>query len=69
MRLLGQRGYLDPHTADALARAVGFRNVLVHEYIDTDDAIVIARLGDLRDLQAFVTQAGTWLRPDRPRSP
>ncbi len=39
---------------DSLARAVGFRNVLVHGYADVDDALVVAQLDRLADLQAFV---------------
>lgn len=63
MRLLGQQGYLSEELATAMTRAIGFRNVLVHDYIDTDDAIVLARLADLRDLQAFISQASAWLAP------
>lgn len=38
-----------------MRQAVGFRNVLVHEYVTVDDAVVLARLTDLEDLDAFVT--------------
>ena len=41
--------------------AVGFRNVLVHEYVGVDDAIVTNRLADLGDLDAFIRQVGEWL--------
>jgi hypothetical protein len=30
-----------------------------------DDGIVVARLGDLSDLQAFVAAVATWLEADR----
>ena len=33
--------------------AVGFRNVLVHQYGDVDDDIVRQRLTDLSDLDAY----------------
>jgi uncharacterized protein YutE (UPF0331/DUF86 family) len=35
-----------------MRQAVGFRNVLVHEYLDVD-AVVTARLQDLDDLRRF----------------
>jgi uncharacterized protein YutE (UPF0331/DUF86 family) len=41
--------------------AVGFRNVLVHEYIGVDDAIVLDRLADLSDLEEFIVQVSRWL--------
>lgn len=54
MRLLGAHGVLTAQHADAMRKAVGFRNVLVHEYVDVSDEIVVARLGDLDDLDRFV---------------
>lgn len=65
MRMLGDRGVIDSDTAVAMRRAVGFRNVLVHEYVDVDDSIVLARLADLTDLTAFVAEVGTWLTASR----
>ena len=61
MRALGQRGILDPGTADRMRMAVGFRNVLVHEYVGVDDAIVLDRLADLSDLEEFIVQVSRWL--------
>lgn len=61
MRLLGERGVLTTPTAEALRRAVGFRNVLVHEYVEVDDQIVVARLADLSDIHAFVSEIARWL--------
>lgn len=40
--------------ARSMRKAVGFRNILVHEYAEVDDAVVIDRLSDLSDLEAFV---------------
>ncbi|SFN16161.1 Uncharacterized conserved protein YutE, UPF0331/DUF86 family [Pseudonocardia ammonioxydans] len=54
LRLLGRHGVLPGDLADRLARAVGFRNVLVHDYVEVDDAIVLARLEDPSDLHDFV---------------
>jgi uncharacterized protein YutE (UPF0331/DUF86 family) len=56
VRLLGDRGALAPALAQSLRKAVGFRNVLVHDYIDVNDDIVIARLTALDDLDAFVRE-------------
>jgi uncharacterized protein YutE (UPF0331/DUF86 family) len=54
MRVLGRHGVLDPELAERLRRAVGFRNLLVHEYVEVDDDIVLSRLADHADLAAFV---------------
>lgn len=58
MALLGRHGLLDSELAQAMRRAVGFRNVLAHEYIDVDDSIVLARLADFGDLDRFVRAVG-----------
>ncbi len=47
--------------AERMRRAVGFRNVLVHEYVDVDDSVVLARLEDLSDLRRFVAEVVDWL--------
>lgn len=54
LRLLGEHGVLSPELAKRMARAVGFRNVLVHDYVRVDDDIVTARLADLSDLRDYV---------------
>ncbi|MEX5708405.1 DUF86 domain-containing protein [Parafrankia sp. FMc6] len=56
VRLLGDHGAMDPALARSLRKAVGFRNVLVHDYIDVNDEIVIARLRALDDLDEFVRE-------------
>lgn len=43
MRLLGSHGVLTTENADAMRKAVGFRNVLVHEYVEVSDEIVFTR--------------------------
>lgn len=43
-------------------RAAGFRNILVHQYADVDDARVAANLDRLTDFDEFVTQVGNWLK-------
>jgi uncharacterized protein YutE (UPF0331/DUF86 family) len=44
-----------------MRQAVGFRNVLVHEYVAVDDAVVVRRLDDLSHLDAFATQVASYL--------
>lgn len=61
MALLGTHGVLDPSLAGSIRRAVGFRNVLVHDYAEVDDRIVEARLTDLSDLRDFVASVVDWL--------
>lgn len=60
VRTLGKQGVVPTSTAEAVARAVGFRNVLVHEYIDVDDERVRDNLQRLDDLQAFVSHVAAW---------
>ncbi len=43
MKVLGRHGVLTPEAADAMRKAVGFRNVLVHEYVAVSDEIVASR--------------------------
>lgn len=54
MRLLGVHGVLDASLADSMRQAVGFRNVLVHDYVRVDDGIVAARVHDLTPLERYV---------------
>jgi uncharacterized protein YutE (UPF0331/DUF86 family) len=61
VRVLGRHRVLDGDLAGRMAAAVGFRNVLVHEYVAVDDGVVVARLEDLSDLAAFITAIATWL--------
>lgn len=61
VRLLGAHGLLPTELAEQIRRAVGFRNVLVHEYVAVSDDIVLDRLRDLSDLRAFVRQVTEFL--------
>jgi uncharacterized protein YutE (UPF0331/DUF86 family) len=58
--LLGRHGVLHAELAARMQRAVGFRNVLVHEYVRVDDAVVLQRLEDPSDLEQFVGQVADW---------
>ncbi len=61
MRLLGKHGVLEQGLSSAMASAVRFRNVLVHEYVHVDDVRVVAYLDELGDLQRFVASVVTWI--------
>lgn len=61
MNVLGRHGALTADLSDAMRKAVGFRNVLVREYVEVSDAIVESRLADLRDLERFVEQVSALL--------
>jgi len=54
MTLLAEHGMLDLELGLRMRQAAGFRNVLVHEYVAVDDDVVLSRLKDLTDLDAFV---------------
>lgn len=66
VRLLARHGLLDTSTAEAVARAVGFRNVLVHGYAEVDDDTVVATLARLVDLRAYVRALAPLLTEDPP---
>ncbi len=61
VRLLGEHGVLTTDLASSMRKAVGFRNVLVHDYIEVDDAIVVGRLKSLSDLEQFVRQVAVYV--------
>jgi uncharacterized protein YutE (UPF0331/DUF86 family) len=51
---LARLGLIPPSLASAMRRAVGFRNLLVHEYADIDWRIVMRVIRtDTQDLSAF----------------
>lgn len=59
--LLGEHGVLETELAGELASAVGFRNVLVHQYDEVDDDRVVANLDDVEDLQRFIRSVASWV--------
>ncbi|MGH3188691.1 MAG: type VII toxin-antitoxin system HepT family RNase toxin [Streptosporangiaceae bacterium] len=74
VRLLGDHGVLTTELAVSMRKAVGFRNVLVHDYIEVDDSIVAERLKSLGDLEEFVRQVAAYVTgrqpgPESPRQP
>ncbi|SDY44344.1 Uncharacterized conserved protein YutE, UPF0331/DUF86 family [Modestobacter sp. DSM 44400] len=58
--LLAEHGIVPAAAAAPVARAVGFGNLLVHEYADVDDDVVRANVALLPDLDAFVAAVAGW---------
>jgi uncharacterized protein YutE (UPF0331/DUF86 family) len=52
---------LSTELAASVRKAVGFRNVLVHDCIEVNDTIVVARLKGLGDLEEFVRQLAAYV--------
>jgi uncharacterized protein YutE (UPF0331/DUF86 family) len=59
--LLGDHGVLPASLARSLRQAVGFRNVLVHAYVEVDDSVVLRQLAELGDLEVFLSAVADWL--------
>jgi uncharacterized protein YutE (UPF0331/DUF86 family) len=62
VRTLASEGVLTHELATAIAAAVGFRNLLVHQYGDVDDRLVVQHLAELGDLREFVENVQGWIR-------
>lgn len=54
VRLLGAHDVIEVSVAENVARAVGFRNLLVHGYAEIDDRRVVSNLDRLSDIEAYV---------------
>jgi uncharacterized protein YutE (UPF0331/DUF86 family) len=63
VRELERRDVLDTETADTLVEAIGFRNVLAHEYghIDASEVFEILQAG-LEIYDNFSRQVAAWVR-------
>jgi uncharacterized protein YutE (UPF0331/DUF86 family) len=59
--LFREHGMLSTELAASVRKAVGFRNVLVHDCIEVNDTIVVARLKGLGDLEEFVRQLAAYV--------
>ncbi len=59
-RLLYETGYIDAELRETWTRMIGFRNVLVHDYLDVDRRLVYEalqqRLGDIASLRGVFAQ-------------
>lgn len=65
MRCLAEHDVLPGESAAALASAVRFRNLLVHEYATIDDDRVVGYLDRVVDLRRFVARVSDWLAGQR----
>lgn len=63
IRVLGQEGVIEEETINTLVAAVGFRNLLAHEYgeVDYDEVYEILQTG-LEVYDAFSQQVAQWVR-------
>ena len=59
---LGQLGILEPELAREVAPVAGFRNVLAHDYVAVDYAVVYAHLSQLAVLRRFATSVRAWMK-------
>ena len=59
---LGELGVLPPDFATHLAPLAGFRNILVHEYLEVDWQEVYRNLQQISDLYKFAELVREWLR-------
>lgn len=59
-RIFSENKYLEPELAGRWMRMIGFRNILVHEYLDIDRGVVYQvlqhQLEDLRALKQVLAQ-------------
>lgn len=59
---MGELGVLPPEFAHQLAGIAGFRNILIHEYLNVNWDIVYYNLHELADLERFGELVRQWLR-------
>lgn len=62
MTLLARRGAIEAALGQSMARAVRFRNILVHGYASVDDRLVVEFLGRLDDLDRFAGALSALIR-------
>ena len=60
--ILGQSGILPLKFARSFAGIAGFRNILIHEYIQIDWSEVYCNLQKLDDLYKFADSIKTWMK-------
>ena len=61
LAVLAEHGVIAAELGMDLARAVGFRNLLVHLYADVDDDRVVSMLDRVGDLEDFVSAVSSWI--------
>lgn len=61
IRALAAHDVVAVATAEPVARAMGLRNLLVHQYAEIDDDRVVANLDRLGEIEQFVREVAAWL--------
>ncbi|HUH70103.1 MAG TPA: DUF86 domain-containing protein [Mycobacterium sp.] len=61
LRSLGTHGVISTELADLMARAAGFRNLLVHRYQTVDDNAVVSFLAHLDQFEQYIVGVLAWL--------
>jgi uncharacterized protein YutE (UPF0331/DUF86 family) len=59
---LGESGILTLEFARKLAPLAGFRNILVHDYLDLNWDEVYKNLHQLQDISKFMNQVKSWMK-------
>jgi len=67
IEVLGKIGVLPRELAERLAPIAGFRNILMHEYLEIDWNEVLCNLQRMGDLYNFMEHIKKWLK-DRTHS-
>lgn len=59
--VLMEEGLLPKELAGTMRQIAGFRNILVHDYLEIDSKIVYESLKKVDDFKKFVEYVATWL--------
>lgn len=63
IEILGERGILDEGFSGKFSKAVGFRNILIHDYVKIDYEIVLKNLkNNLSDFHRFIKEILEFLK-------
>lgn len=63
IEILGEKGILDKDFAQNFSKAVGFRNILIHDYVKIDYGIVLKNLkSNLSDFHRFIKEVLMFLK-------